>query len=93
MSSQSMTCISDAVMEANIYNKRNLKLLNLRYCNLTDEHIERLQPCIPYLENLVINDNCSIARRRARRRRATKEDWDEHKAVEMGERERRTRYR
>ena len=57
MSSQSMTCISDAVMETNIYNKRNLKLLNLRSCHLTDEHIESLQPCIPYLENLIITGN------------------------------------
>ena len=46
MSSQSMKCIAEAVMEANIYNLRNLKSLNLEHCNLTDAHIENLQPCI-----------------------------------------------
>ena len=40
-----------------------------------------------------LEEDYSIVRRRAMRRRATKEDWDEHKAVEMGERERRMFYR
>ena len=57
MSAHSMKCISDSVMEGNIYNKSNLKSLNLRDCNLTDEHIERLQPCIPNLWNLIITGN------------------------------------
>ena len=58
MSFQSMRFISDAVMEAiEINNTSNLKLIDLSRCNLTDKHIESLQPCIPYLENLVITDN------------------------------------
>ena len=62
MSSQSMRFISDAVMEANkINNTSNLKLLEVSYCNLTDTHIKRLQPCIPYLENLIINHNRNMS--------------------------------
>ena len=61
MSSQSMKIISDAVMETNIYNKSNLKSLNLKDCNLTDEHIEKLQPCIPYLKNLIITGKCGMS--------------------------------
>ena len=57
MSSQSMKFISDSVMKANIYNKSNLKSLNIAYCNLTNEHIESLHPCISYLENLIITAN------------------------------------
>ena len=58
MSSQSMRFISDAVMEAiKINNTSNLKLIDLSRCNLTDEHIEGLQPCIAYIENLIINAN------------------------------------
>ena len=58
MSSQSMKCISDSVMEAiKINNKINMKSIELVKCNLTDEHIESLKPCIPYLENLIISAN------------------------------------
>ena len=62
MSPQSMRFISDAVMEAiKINNTINLKLINLAWCNIRDEHIECLQPCIPYLENLIINGNQEIS--------------------------------
>ena len=62
MSSQSMRFISNAVMEAiKINNTSNLKLIDLSWCNLTDEHIESLQPCIPYLENLIIPDNNNMS--------------------------------
>ena len=58
MSYLSMKCTSDAVMEAiKINNTSNLKLIDLSWCNLTDEHIVSLQPCIPYLENLILKGN------------------------------------
>ena len=58
MSSQAMKYISDFILKASeINNTCNLKVLNFRDCNLTDEHIESLQPCIPYLENLDMGDN------------------------------------
>ena len=62
ISSQSMKCMSDAVMEAiKINNTSNLKLIDLSQCNLTDEHIESLQPCIPYLEKLNISNNKNMS--------------------------------
>ena len=58
MSSLSMKYISDTILDAiEINNTCNIKLIDLSHCNLTDEHIERLQPCIPYLENLDISHN------------------------------------
>ena len=58
MSSQAMMYVSDSIInEIAINNTWNLKLINLHKCYLTDEHIERLQPCIPYLENLDISYN------------------------------------
>ena len=44
-------------MEAISYNTNNLKLIKVSYCNLSDKHIESLRPCIPYLENLIIENN------------------------------------
>ena len=62
MSSQAMKYISDSIMKAIEINKTcNLKLLKLWYCVLTDEHIESLQPCIPYLENLDISYNSNMS--------------------------------
>ena len=62
MSSQAMKCISDSIMKAiEINNICNLKVINLCYCRLTDEHIESLQPCIPYLENLDISYNSKMS--------------------------------
>ena len=58
ITSKSMKCISDVVTEAvRIKEHFNLKKINLRKCNLTDEHIECLQPCIPYLEDIDISNN------------------------------------
>ena len=57
MSSQAMKYISDSIINEIEINKCNLKSINLRYCHLTDGHIERLKPCIPYLENLDISSN------------------------------------
>ena len=51
MSSQAMRYISDSIMKAIEKNHTcTLKFINLHNCDLTDEHIESLQPCIPYLE-------------------------------------------
>ena len=38
-----------------------LDTLNLSYCELTDEHIERLLPCIPYIETLDIKNNYEMS--------------------------------
>ena len=62
ISSQAMQYISDSVIKAiEINNTCNIKLLCLGSCNITDEHIERLQPCIPYLEGLDISDKTRIS--------------------------------
>ena len=62
MSYRAMKYISDSVMtEILTSNTCNLELIDLSYCNLTDKHIECLQPCIPYLESLVIYGNDSLS--------------------------------
>ena len=62
MSSVATKYISDSIMnEIEINNTCNLKLINLRYCDLTDEHIQSLHPCIPYLQNLDIGRNCKMS--------------------------------
>ena len=62
MSSQAMRYISDSIMKAiEINTTCNLKVINLRHCDLTDEHIKLLQPCIPYLENLDVSYNLSLS--------------------------------
>ena len=62
MSSQAMKCISDSIMkEIETNNTCNLKLINLDNCHLTDEHIQSLQPCIPYLQNLDISRNWKMS--------------------------------
>ena len=62
MSFQAMKNISDSIMKAIEINKTcNLKLINLGTCGLDDEHIQSLQPCIPYLENLDISYNFEIS--------------------------------
>ena len=58
MTSRAMKYVSDVLMQSNEENKKcNLKEINIGYCDLTDEHIEYLQPCIPYLEKLTISGN------------------------------------
>ena len=62
MSSQALKNISDSTMKEIEINKTcNLKVINFRDCFLTDEHIECLQPCIPYLENLDISHNSGMS--------------------------------
>ena len=64
MSCQSMRFISDAVMEGiEINNTRNLKLIDLSWCNQTDKHIGSLQACIPYLDNFNISGNAKLSLR------------------------------
>ena len=58
MSSESMKCISDVLMQSiEENNKYNLDVINISYCDLTDQHIEYLQPYIPYLKSLNISGN------------------------------------
>ena len=58
MSSQVIRHISDSIIKAiEINNTCNLKFINLSNCHLIDQHIESLQPCIPYLEDLDISLN------------------------------------
>ena len=62
MSSESMKYISDVLMQSiEENNKYNLDVINISYCDLTDQHIEYLQPCIPYLESLNISGNKRIS--------------------------------
>ena len=62
MTSQSMKYISDVLMQSIEENKKcNLKVFNISYCDLTDEHIEYLQPCIPYMEHLNISGNSKMS--------------------------------
>ena len=62
MSSQSMKYISDVLMQSIEENKKcNLKVINIGYCDLTDEHINCLQPCIPYMEHLNISGNSKMS--------------------------------
>ena len=62
MSSQSMKCLSDSIMKTiEINNTCNIKLIDISYCNLVDEHIESLQPCIPYLEDLQLSGNSKMS--------------------------------
>ena len=37
--------------------------MDISYCDLTDEHIKCLQPCIPYLEKLTISGNIFVSPR------------------------------
>ena len=58
MSSKSMRYMSDVLLKAiKIHSCCNLKELYIAECDLTDQHIEYLQPCIPYLESLIISMN------------------------------------
>ena len=62
MSPKSMNCISDVLMQSIEENNRyNLDVINISYCDLTDQHIEYLQPCIPYLKSLNISGNNRIS--------------------------------
>ena len=48
-----------------LYNRKKLDQANIKLelynCSLTDEHIEMLQPCIAYLENLIISANSEMS--------------------------------
>ena len=60
MSSQSRTYISNTIIQSNETNKIcNIKTVDVSKCGLTDEHIEFLKPCIPYVEDINLNTNCS----------------------------------
>ena len=62
MSSQSMTYISDAIIQSNERNKIcNIKTVDVSKSGLTDEHIELLKPCIPYMEDINLNTNCFMS--------------------------------
>ena len=62
MSSQSMKYISDVLMQSIEENKKcSLKVINIGYCDLTDQHIEYLQPCIPYLQSLNVSGNNKLS--------------------------------
>ena len=60
MSSESMKSISDVLMQSIENNKYNLDVINISYCDLRDQHIEYLQPCIPYLKSLNISGNSNM---------------------------------
>ncbi|XP_057309570.1 NACHT, LRR and PYD domains-containing protein 13-like [Hydractinia symbiolongicarpus] len=57
MTPTSMECISKCVTEAFNKNTNKLEELNLRYCELTDDHIKHLQSCIPCLKSLDLTAN------------------------------------
>ncbi|XP_057309591.1 NACHT, LRR and PYD domains-containing protein 14-like [Hydractinia symbiolongicarpus] len=60
MTSNSMESISKCVTEAFSKNTNKFEELNLSTCNLNDDHITHLQPCIPYLESLDLSCNYTM---------------------------------
>ena len=66
MSFISMKYISDALMKVNkeeidTSKACKLKRIDISFCDLTDQHIEYLLPCIPYLETLSISGNLFVS--------------------------------
>ena len=58
----SMKYISNAVIsKVDTDGRQSLKTIDISGCDLTDQHIEYLQPCIPYLEKLNIASNKLIS--------------------------------
>ncbi|XP_057309590.1 NACHT, LRR and PYD domains-containing protein 4-like [Hydractinia symbiolongicarpus] len=60
LTSTSMGYISKCVTEAANRNTNKLEELKLSYCELTDDHIKHLQPCIPYLRSLDLSSNFTL---------------------------------
>ena len=57
-----MKYISDSITNAiEINNTCRITLIELSCCNLTDDHIACLQPCITYLEDLDISHNLEMS--------------------------------
>ena len=62
MSSKSMEYICNVLVKNMEINKFcNLAFMDISQCDLTDEHIKCLQPCIPYMEHLNISGNSKMS--------------------------------
>ena len=59
---KAMTRISDSIMSAVVADELILRKLVLDHCDLTDEKVEALQPCIAYITDLDLgwNDNMTF---------------------------------
>ena len=62
LSHKAMTKISNSIMSAVATDGLILRKLVLRYCHLTDEKVEALQPCIAHIRDLELgwNDNMTF---------------------------------